>query len=270
MGRYSQADFSLNGSVDPEEYRIRLVVEYDGTGYHGWQTQPLVPTIQGLIEDSLQQILQRYTPVTAAGRTDAGVHAVAQVASFRLGAERVHLDWRYALNCLLPTDISIRSAECVAKDFHPRFSAKTKRYEYRILNRRERSGIAWNRAWHIWRDLSVHDMQLAAEQFCGTHDFASFRCMPTQTKDMICTVQSCEVRQSADDSIVLTVEANRFLKQMVRVMVGTCMEVGAGTIPPSAVADILGARDRCRSGRTAPAHGLYLVDVTYDGWRSGR
>ncbi len=252
----------------PEQQQIRLVVEYDGTRYHGWQAQPRVPTIQGVIEDSLQRILQQHTPVTAAGRTDAGVHAVAQVASFRIDAARSHRDWRSVLNRLLPSDVSIRSAERVGNDFHPRFSAKTKRYEYRILNRRERSGLAWNRAWHIWRDLSVQNMQEAAKQFYGTHDFTSFRCMPTQTQDTLCTVMFCDVTRE-DDDIVVTVEANRFLKQMVRVMVGTCVDVGAGRIPVLSIFDILEARDRCRAGRTAPPHGLYLMNVTYDGWCSG-
>ena len=252
----------------PEQQQIRLVVEYDGTRYHGWQAQPRVPTIQGVIEDSLQQIIQQRTPVTAAGRTDAGVHAVAQVASFRVGAARSHRDWRYVLNRLLPSDISVRSAERVGNDFHPRFSAKTKRYEYRILHRHERSGLAWNRAWNIWRNLSVQDMQEAARKFCGTHDFTSFRCMPTQTQDTLCTVVCCEVTHDNAD-IVFTVEANRFLKQMVRVMAGTCVDVGAGKIPASSISDILEARDRCQAGRTAPPHGLYLMNVTYDGWCSG-
>lgn len=244
-------------------------MEYDGTRYHGWQIQPHSPTIQGVIEGALQQILQKYTLVTAAGRTDAGVHAVAQVASFHVDAARAHRDWRYVLNRLLPSDISIRAAERVGKDFHPRFSAKTKRYEYRILNRCERSGLAWNRVWHIWWSLSVQDMQKAARQFCGTHDFASFRCMPTQTQDTICTVMSCEVTHD-DAEIVFSVEANRFLKQMVRVMVGTCVDVGSGRSPASSISDILVARDRCRAGRTAPPQGLYLMNVTYEGWSSGR
>ncbi len=251
-----------------EESQIRLVVEYDGTRYHGWQAQPRVPTVQGAIENSLQQILQQPIPVTAAGRTDAGVHAVAQVASFRVDSARSHRDWRHVLNCLLPPDISIRAAERVDKDFHPRFSAKTKRYEYRILNRSERSGLACNRAWHIWWQLSLQDMQRAAQQFCGTHDFTSFRCMPTQTQDAVCTVVSCQVTQE-DAAIVLTVEGNRFLKQMVRVMVGTCVDVGSGRHPASLISDILKARDRCRAGKTAPAHGLYLMNVMYDGWCSG-
>ncbi len=253
---------------ESKEVQIRLIVEYDGTCYHGWQRQPLVPTIQGVVENSLQQIIQQDTPVVAAGRTDAGVHALAQVASFRVDGAHSHRDWRYVLNRLLPADISVRLAEPVGNDFHPRFSARTKRYEYRILNRRERSGLAWNRRWHIWQTLSVQDMQEAAKRFCGMHDFTSFRCMPTQTQDTICTVVSCKVIKEGDE-IVLTVEADRFLKQMVRVIVGTCVDVGAGKISASSISDILEARDRCQSGRTAPPHGLYLMNVTYDGWCSG-
>ncbi len=253
--------------LDREECQIRLVVEYDGTRYHGWQKQPRVLTIQEVIENSLQQIMQQYTPVMAAGRTDAGVHAVAQVASFRVDVARSKRDWRYVLNRLLPIDISVRSAELVSNDFHPRFSARTKRYEYRIRNRCERSGLEWNRAWHIWQNLSIYDMQEAAKQFCGMHDFTSFRCMPTKTQNTICTVISCEVVRKGGD-IVFSVEANRFLKQMVRVMVGTCVDVGVGKIFPSSISNIIRARDRCQSGRTAPPHGLYLMNVAYDGWCS--
>ena len=252
---------------DSGEQQIRLVVEYDGTHYHGWQAQPRLPTIQGIVEETLQRVLRRHTTVIAAGRTDAGVHAVAQVASFWVDAAHSRRDWRYVLNALLPSDISIRSAELVDSDFHPRFSATAKHYQYRILNRRGRSGLAWNRAWHIWRTLSVQDMQAAAKQLCGTHDFTSFRCMRTQVRDRMCTVMSCDIIQD-DADVVLTIEANRFLKQMVRVIVGTCVDVGMGNRPVSSIAEIIEARDRCRAGRTAPPHGLYLMNVTYDGWCS--
>lgn len=250
-----------------KEHQIRLVVEYDGTRYHGWQAQPCVPTVQGVIEDILSKVLQVRIRVTAAGRTDAGVHAVAQVASFRLCETQSDCDWQYLLNRLLPRDISIRSAERVTNDFHPRFSARTKQYKYRILNRRDRSGIAWNRAWHVWENLSIHAMQDAVGQFYGTHDFSSFRCMPSQTEKTVCTVNLFEVI-CHDDFITFTVEADRFLKQMVRVMVGTCVDVGTGKILSSNIANILEARDRCRAGRTAPPQGLYLVNVQYSDWCS--
>lgn len=240
----------------------KLILEYDGTAYAGWQRQPQHPTIQAALEEAIQRITQTPTPVIGAGRTDAGVHALGQVASFRSDRAMSPEEWRRALNGVLPMDISVRAAEPVADDFHARYSARGKRYDYRILNRPDRPALERTRAWHIPKPLDLAAMREAARVLVGRHDFSSFQGSPTETENAVCTVLRLDV-DAAEDRVTLVVEADRFLKQMVRAMVGTLVEVGLGKREARQVQAVLEARDRRAAGYTAPPHGLYLVSVTY-------
>lgn len=241
---------------------FKLVIEYDGTGYAGWQRQPDQPTVQAALEDVLQRITQTRVPVTGAGRTDAGVHALGQVASFRCDKTLSIHEWLRALNGLLPPDISIRSIQPVADEFHARYSARHKQYEYRILARPERSALGRTRAWHIRDPLDLDAMQEAARLLVGRHDFSSFQGHPTDTDNPVCDVMHLDLRRD-QELIRVEVQADRFLKQMVRAIVGTLVEVGHGKRDARTMKDILDARDRRSAGLTAPPHGLYLIRVDY-------
>jgi tRNA pseudouridine38-40 synthase len=241
---------------------FKLTIEYDGTAYAGWQRQPDQPTIQAAVEVALRRVTQTYTPVIGAGRTDAGVHALGQVASFRTDRTMSAEEWVRALNALLPADISVRSVEPAADDFHARYSARGKLYEYRTLNRAERSALDHHRAWHIRKPLDTAAMREGAGLLAGRHDFSSFQGSPTDNENPICDLRRLEIKQ---EQALLRIEAqaDRFLKQMVRAIVGTLVEVGQGKRSPKSVKEILEARDRRAAGMTAPAHGLYLVRVDY-------
>jgi tRNA pseudouridine38-40 synthase len=241
---------------------FKLTIEYDGTGYAGWQRQPDQPTVQAALEAAIQQVTQATIPVIGAGRTDAGAHAVGQVASFRTNKPLSAEEWLRALNGLLPADISVRSVEAAPDDFHARYSATGKLYEYRILNRPERSALDRHRAWHVRKRLDLDAMREAARPLLGRHDFSSFQGHPTDTENPVCDLRRLELYQELP-TIRIEAEADRFLKQMVRAIVGTLVEIGLGKRPPQAVKDILEARDRRAAGYTAPAHGLYLIRVDY-------
>jgi len=240
----------------------KITVEYDGTNYAGWQYQTQQPTIQAEVEKALAQITQIRTPVIAAGRTDAGVHAYGQVASFQSEKPLSTYEWVRGLNGLLPADIAVQQAEEVGSTFHARYSAIGKIYEYRITQIPQRSALERNRFWHISKTLDLKAMQEAATFFLGTHDFSSFQNSPTDTKNPVCTIESFTLKQE-DTRIRIQVQANRFLKQMVRSMVGTLVEVGLGKRQVTDLKPILEAVDRCAAGKTAPPQGLYLLKVLY-------
>lgn len=241
---------------------FKLTIEYEGTAYAGWQRQPNRPTIQAAIEEAFRRITQTDVTVIGAGRTDAGVHALGQVASFRTDRAWPGDMWVRALNALLPPDISILSAEQVADDFHARYSARGKAYDYRILNRAERSALERHRAWHLRQPLDINAMRQAASLLTGRHDFSSFQNLPTDTENPVCDLRRLELVH-AQPILTIRAEADRFLRQMVRSIVGTLVEVGQGKRSPDSLKDILAARDRRAAGVTAPAHGLYLVRVDY-------
>lgn len=240
----------------------KLTLEYDGTDYAGWQRQADQPTVQEALERALQQITQTPTPVMGAGRTDAGVHALGQVASFRSDKPMRPEEWWRGLNGLLPESICVRAVDIVGDDFHARYSAKGKLYEYRILNRTYRTALDRRRVWHLARPLDYAAMQEAGQILIGRHDCSSFQGSPTDTDNPLCHIQSMTIRPQHALTHV-EVYADRFLKQMVRAIVGTLVEVGLGKRPPASIKDILAARDRSSAGRTAPPHGLYLVRVDY-------
>jgi tRNA pseudouridine38-40 synthase len=241
---------------------LKLTIEYDGTAYAGWQFQPNRPTVQGAVEEALRQIARASIAVVGAGRTDAGVHALGQVASFRSEKTMTPREWVKALNAVLPPDICILSARRVHDDFHARYSARHKIYRYRILNRPERSALERSRAWHIRNPLDLAAMQEASTCLIGRHDFSSFRGPAAGTADPFCTLTRLEIR-TGRAIVRIDVQADRFLKQMVRAIVGTLAEIGLGKRPPRAMKEILKAKDRRAAGYTAPPHGLYLLKVGY-------
>ena len=243
---------------------FKLVLEYDGTHYSGWQRQVNATTVQAAVEDALAAIAQTRLTIVGAGRTDAGVHALGQVASFRTDRGLSAREWLRALNARLPSDISALSVEEAPDHFHARYSATGKLYEYHILNRSERAALLRERAWTVYKPLDVAAMTEAAAALLGSHDFTSFETGPTDNINPHCLLQQSELRRQGD-LIVLSFYADRFLKQMVRTLVGTLVEVGRAKRAASEMQTILAACSRPAAGRTAPAHGLYLVRVDYDG-----
>lgn len=242
---------------------IKLVLEYDGTAYAGWQRQPDQPTIQETVEAAIAGVTQINATVIGAGRTDAGVHALGQVASFRINRDMTPREWIRALNAHLPKTIVVRSAEPMPDTFHARHSAQGKLYEYRILNRPERPAIARDYCWHIHQPLDDGAMNQAGLVLIGLHDFSSFQTQPTENDDPMCHLQRFTVFREGDRLRIETY-ADRFLKQMVRSIVGTLVEVGLSKRTPESLRPILEARDRSAAGRTAPPQGLFLVRVDYD------
>jgi tRNA pseudouridine38-40 synthase len=248
---------------------FKVVIEYDGTHYSGWQRQLNAPTIQATVEDALAAIAQTRLTVVGAGRTDAGVHALGQVASFRTDRGLSRREWLRALNAHLPADISVLSVEEAPDDFHARYSATGKLYEYHLLNRPERAPLLRERAWMLYKPLDFMAMTDAAACLIGAHDFSSFETAPTDNENPQCRLDQLNLRREGD-LFVLSFYADRFLKQMVRSMVGTLVEVGRGKRMPADMETVLAARSRGAAGRTAPAHGLYLVRVDYEGATSRR
>lgn len=244
------------------ERHIRILVEYDGTDYAGFQRQANAPTIQAALERALEQCLEQKTVVIPAGRTDSGVHAVGQVCKFRttgrIPVDRIPL----ALNRLLPEAIVVKHAREVSEKFHPRFDATSRVYRYTIDNQPIRSALLRRYAYHVPRPLEVAAMQRAARALVGTHDFASFQARGSEMGGTVRDLLSLECGKRGT-RITITVEANAFLYQMVRNIVGTLIQVGLRARPPAEMAAILAARDRQAAGPTAPPQGLCLVRVKY-------
>ena len=241
---------------------FKLTLEYDGTGYAGWQRQPHQPTIQEAVERAIMQVSQASVSVIAAGRTDAGVHALGQVASFRTDRAWAPTDWTRALNAVLPEDISVRSTELMPDTFHAQHAARGKLYEYRIFNRSERPTIGRRYVWHVYRPLNDAAMRQAASTLIGSHDFSSFEGALTDNEDPRCHLQRLTLSRR-NDRLSIEAYADRFLRHMVRAIVGTLVEVGTGKRSPQSLTEVLNARDRSAAGQTAPPHGLFLVRVDY-------
>jgi tRNA pseudouridine38-40 synthase len=241
---------------------LKLVLEYDGFEYCGWQVQEDAPTIQGVLEAALAKILGGRVRVHGAGRTDAKVHALGQVASFRCASAIPTIALQRALNSLLPRDVVVQSAEDVPADFHARFSALGKTYAYRILNRPVRAPLRLRYVWHLPRLLNVPAMVEAGAFLHGPHDFASFQATGSVVKTTERTLTALTITRE-DDEVVLSCTANGFLRHMVRTIVGTLVEVGRGTRTPADLKHIIDGRDRRLAGATAPPQGLYLVKVLY-------
>lgn len=242
--------------------QFKLILEYEGTAYHGWQIQPGLLTVQGLLQDTLAQIVGAPVQVMGAGRTDAGVHALGQVASFRAETRLDPVTLRRALNASLPRDIVVRCAEEARAGFDARRSAQSKMYRYSILCRDHPSAFLGRHSLYVPHPLEFAAMARAAEHVIGTHDFSAFRAGTCAAATPVRTVHQASWRQEGD-LWHFEITANAFLQHMVRILVGTLLEIGRGKHPPSHVADVLVARDRRRAGKTAPPHGLCLVEVHY-------
>ncbi len=242
---------------------IRLVIEYDGTNYLGWQVQAEGLTVQGMIEEKLAVLTGEAIHLIGSGRTDAGTHALGQVANFKTRSQMEVHAFQKALNSLLPPDIVIREVEEVGEDFNARRSAKSKIYEYRIWNRSIRSAFHREYAWHHPQRLNIREMKIATRILIGEHDFSSFRSVGTPTRTAIRKVFRAEWKRDKEGFLRFEIEANGFLKQMVRAIVGTLVEIGRGRIGVDEFRRILDSRDRSLAGPTAPAHGLFLKEVLY-------
>ena len=240
----------------------KIILEYDGTNFVGWQQQENGQSIQGSIQEALYKLSSKKVTVFGAGRTDAGVHAYAQVASFNLDKEIETDVIRDGLNQhLRPNLISILVAEKVDKEFHARFSAKKRCYEYRIINRRSPLTINANRAWCVHKKLNFEDMKIQSCFFIGKHNLNAFRSSHCQSKSSIKTIDSFDI-QKENDNIIITVSAKSFLHSQVRIMVGTLVDIGKGNINKTIEA-IINSKKRESAGQTAPAKGLYLKRVEY-------
>jgi tRNA pseudouridine38-40 synthase len=243
--------------------RIALCIEYDGGALRGWQTQPGGGTVQDELESALARIAGEKISVTCAGRTDAGVHAAAQVAHFDTEAKRSSTAWVRGVNTFLPPTIAVRWAQPVSEAFHARFSAYGRCYRYLLINRAQRPGLWHGRAgWHH-HPLDESRMQRAAGFLLGEHDFSAFRAADCQAISPVKTMRHVEVRR-VDDMLVFDFEASAFLHHMVRNMVGSLVYVGLGKHPPEWIGELLASRNRTLAAPTFAAAGLYLVGVRYE------
>ncbi len=245
--------------------RYKLTIEYDGTNLLGWQRQLNGPSVQQYLEEILEKLNGFHSEIVSAGRTDAGVHALAQVAHIDLTRDMELWKIREAFNgnlLALEAPVSVLEVEPVDKNFNARFSAKKRAYIYRILNRRAPSPVLKNRVWWTPHPLDLNLMRQGARHLLGHHDFTSFRAAACQAKSPVKTLDKLDISQNGDE-FTFYVEARSFLHHQVRNMVGTLKMVGEGHLMPDDVKTILEARDRTVAGPTAPAAGLYLVKVEY-------
>jgi tRNA pseudouridine38-40 synthase len=243
--------------------RFKLTLEYDGSGFVGWQRQDNGASVQGALEEAVEAFCGESPTIVAAGRTDAGVHALGQVAHLDLARDWPTETVRAALNAhLSPRPVAVLAAERVADGFHARFDARERRYRYRIVNRRSPLALERGRAWHLPRPLDAAAMAEAAKALVGHHDFTSFRAADCQARSPLKTLDALDVVREGDE-VRIEARARSFLHRQVRAMVGTLVPVGEGRATTADVAAALAARDRSAAGPTAPAEGLYLVSVRY-------
>lgn len=246
---------------------IKFSVAYDGSAYSGWQYQPDRVTIQGEIETAIHSATRSVTRVTASGRTDAGVHAIGQVASCRIQSRLADRDLHRALNANLPFDIRIHSLDTVDDDFHAIRSATGKRYRYVVQDGGIRDVFSRKYCWYVPQRLDIEGMATAAKQLMGKHDFSSFETSGAPRKSAIRVVRHLDVSRKSSvngQQVVFEVEADGFLYNMVRIIVGTLVQVGCHKKNVTWVGDVLAAKDRRAAGTTAPAQGLFLLRVFYN------
>jgi len=245
------------------DVRIALGLEYEGSGFCGWQSQASGCAVQDALEAALAEVADSPTRVVCAGRTDAGVHALGQVVHFDTDAVRPDTAWVRGVNAHLPASIAVRWAQPVSNDFHARFSALGRRYRYLLLNRAERPGLMARRVGWFHRPLDAEAMACAARLVLGEHDFSAFRAVECQAKSPVKTLRRADVMRHGE-LLVFDFEASAFLHHMVRNLVGALVYVGKGAHPPEWLGELLEGRDRARAAPTFEACGLYFAGVDYD------
>jgi tRNA pseudouridine38-40 synthase len=242
---------------------IKLVLEYDGSNYYGWQVQRDLTTIQGTVQDALKKIIREEVTITAAGRTDTGVHAWMQVCNFKTVSSLPAHSFMRGLNSLLPGDIVIKYSADVAYDFNARRSVTSKTYKYILINRSFPSAIYRNFSWLVCHKLDLEAMVEGAKLFVGEKDFSSFRAVGCSSPHAIRSIDHFAINEASDGFIHIEVKGKAFLRHMVRIMVGTLVDLGRGKIDLSNLEEIIEAKDRTCAGETAPPQGLFLKEVEY-------
>ena len=242
---------------------IKLLIEYDGKDFNGWQKQPNKLNIQGEIEKAIERITGEEVNLMASGRTDAGVHAIGQVANFKTNSNIPIEKFPIALNTNLKKSIIIKSAEEVEERFHSRLNCKRKTYRYIINNSKYGTAIYRNLETHIPMKLNIQKMQEAVKYFEGEHDFKAFKASGTSSKSSVRTIYKAEVIQKENEKIYIELTGSGFLYNMVRIISGTLVDVGLGKIEPEEIKNIIKSQKRENAGKTLPPQGLYLVKVEY-------
>lgn len=242
---------------------IKLTIEYDGKCYNGWQKQPNKLNIQGEIERAIYNITKEEVDLIGSGRTDAGVHALGQVANFKTNSQISIEKLPLAINSQLKNSIVIKEAEEVDERFHSRYNAKRKTYRYIINNSKCGTAIYRNLEYSYPFKLDAEKMKQASKYFEGEHDFKAFKSSGTSSKNSVRTIYKAIVKQEGE-KIIIELTGNGFLYNMVRIISGTLLDVGLGKIQPEEIPEMIESKDRQRTGKTLPAHGLYLVEVKYD------
>ena len=242
---------------------IKLTIEYDGKDFNGWQKQPNKLNIQGEIERAIYNITKEEVDLIGSGRTDAGVHALGQVANFKTNSQISIEKLPLAINSQLKNSIVIKEAEEVNERFHSRYNAKRKSYRYIINNSKCGTAIYRNLEYSYPFKLDAEKMKQASKYFEGEHDFKAFKSSGTSSKNSVRTIYKAIVKQEGE-KIIIELTGNGFLYNMVRIISGTLLDVGLGKIQPEEIPEMIESKDRQRAGKTLPAHGLYLVEVKYD------
>ena len=242
---------------------VKLTIEYDGKDFNGWQKQPNKLNIQGEIERAIENVTGEKVELIASGRTDAGVHALGQVANFKTNSNFPIEKFPIAINSQIKNSIRIKSAEEVDERFHSRFNCKRKTYRYVIDNSKYGSAIYRNLSYHVPTKLNVEKMKKAIKYFEGEHDFKAFKSSGTSSKSSVRTIYKAIIKEK-NENIIIELTGNGFLYNMVRIIVGTLVEVGLGKIEPKEIPDIIESKDRQRAGKTLPPQGLFLLEVEYD------
>jgi len=253
----------LAGVNIPAVRNIRLVVEYDGTDFHGWQIQPRDRTVQGELETAVEKMTGTRQVVRGASRTDAGVHAAGQVATFETDSTIPTAQFAPGLTTLSGYDVVVLEAEEVPLGWNPRSETDGKTYTYQVLNRLNPSPIHRRTSWHVAQELDLEAMRAGTEALVGKHDFAAFRSSSCTAPTTVRQMRAIEVVRREDELVELRFKATAFLQHMVRILVGTLVEVGKGRLAPDEVARIRDSLDRAEAGQTAPAHGLCLLAVHF-------
>ncbi|OEU46160.1 MAG: tRNA pseudouridine(38,39,40) synthase TruA [Desulfobacterales bacterium S7086C20] len=245
---------------------LRLTIEYDGTNYHGWQRQKNASTVQGTIEAAIEKMTEQSVTVIGSGRTDAGVHAQNQIAHFSIDSKLTSEIFKKGLNSLVPADIVIKDCQAVDDSFHARYDVSSKVYNYHILNRPFPTALFRHYAWHIKKELDLNTMREAMLHLKGTHDFSAFEATGSHRSNPVRNVMNVSLHtKGSSGHLVFSIEANGFLRCMVRNIVGTLVDIGLGKTSPTDFCDILHSKNRTQAGATAPSQGLFLKEVKYEG-----